>query len=77
MIRRRPAENMEKLERYVGHNIRLSKQVFQEIAQREGGRGYALQNCFVVSAVSRKLRKLVCYGACGPIHVGMAEVALM
>jgi hypothetical protein len=68
---------MENLNRYVGCVVRLKKQAFLAIKERARRQGIALDNCFIVATVSRKLRKLVCYGANFRIMVGVAEVVLV
>jgi len=65
------------LDKYVGHIVRLNKQAFQEIARRAKERGIALENYFLVSGVSRGMRKLICYGANFRIMVGVADVVLV
>jgi len=64
-------------EKYVGRIVRLNQRVFQEIAARARGRGEALENLFLVSAVNREMRKLICYGASLRIAVGAADVVLV
>lgn len=68
---------MEKLDRYVGRIVRLNKQAFQKIAQRAKRQGKALENCFLVAAVSREMRKLICYGADLRIAVSVSDVVLI
>ena len=66
-----------KLDSYVGRIVRLNQQAFREIAKRAMNRGIALENCFLVSGVSRGMRKLICYGASFRIMVGVADVVLI
>lgn len=66
---------MKNLEMYVGRIVRLKQQAFQEIARRANGAN--LENCFIVAAVSREMRKLICYGSNLRIAVGAADVVLV
>ncbi len=68
---------MYRLEKYVGHIVRLNKQAFQEITRRDRRHKEPLENCFLVAAVSREMRKLICYGANLRITVGVSEVVLI
>lgn len=66
---------MKNLEMYVGRIVRLKQQAYQEIARRAHGAN--LENCFIVAAVSREMRKLICYGSNLRIAVGAADVVLV
>lgn len=66
---------MKNLERYVGRIVRLNQQAFAEICRRANGA--VLENRFIVAAVSREMRKLICYGANLRIAVGAADVVLV
>ena len=68
---------MKKLEKYVGHIVRLNKKVFQEIARRAARHGEALENRFLVATVSREMHKLICYGANMRVAVSAADVILI
>lgn len=68
---------MRQLEKYVGRVVRLNKELFQEMAHRARRRGTALENYFVVAAVSREMRKLICYGANLRIAVCASDVVLI
>jgi hypothetical protein len=65
------------LEKYVGRIVRLNQRAFREIAKRARDRSEALENCFLVSEVSRGVQKLICYGANLRIVVGAADVVLI
>jgi len=65
------------LEKYVGRIVRLNQQAFQEIAARAKRQGHVLENCFLVSAVSKEMRKLICYGASLRITVCPSDVVLI
>ncbi|MEO8411386.1 MAG: hypothetical protein ABI478_12530 [Propionivibrio sp.] len=65
------------LDQYVGRTVRLNQQVFQEISGRSRYQGTAFENRFLVSEVSRQMRKLVCYGARLRILVAPADVVLI
>jgi hypothetical protein len=68
---------MDNLNRYVGCIVRLNKQAFLALKERALRQGIAIDNCFIVATVSRKLRKLVCYGANFRIMVGVSDVVLV
>ena len=67
----------KKLHLYVGRIVRLNKHVFQEIKNQAIRKGYALENCFLVSEVSRSVQKLICYGANFRIVVSASDVVLV
>ena len=64
-------------DQYVGRMVRLNQQAFQEISGRSRHQGMAFENRFLVSEVSRQMRKLVCYGARLRILVAPADVVLI
>lgn len=68
---------MKNLNDYVGRNVRLKREVFQPMIRRAQRQGTAVDNCFIVAAVSREMRKLICYGANFRIAVGVSEVVLV
>ena len=68
---------MENLNKYVGRAVRLKEQAFRAIMERARRQGVTLDNCFIVATVSRKLHKLVCYGANFRIMVEVGEVVLV
>lgn len=65
------------LDQYVGRIVRLNHQIFQEISRRSRYQGMPFENRFLVSEVSRQMRKLVCYGATLRILVGPSDVVLI
>ena len=67
----------KKLDHYVGRIVRLNKQAFQEIKSRARHQGKVLENCFLVTEVSRGVQKLICYGANLRIVVSAADVVLV
>jgi hypothetical protein len=67
----------KKLHHYVGRIVRLNKKVFQEMKERAVRQGYALENSFLVSEVSRGVQKLICYGANFRIVVDADDVVLV
>lgn len=67
----------KKLNLYVGRIVRLNKNVFHEIKIRAIRKGHALENCFVVSEVNRRLQTLICYGANFRIVVSASDVVLV
>lgn len=64
-------------EKYVGRIVRLNQRAFQEIVKTARRRGNDLENLFLVSAVNREMRKLICYGANLRISVCAADVVLI
>lgn len=68
---------MHKLEKYVGRIVRLNKQAFQDVARRNKPNKAPPENFFLVAAVSREMRKLICYGANLRIAVGASDVVLV
>ena len=65
------------LEKYVGRVVRLNQRAFRELAARAKRQGETLENCFLVSEVSRGMQKLICYGANLRIVVGVSDVVLI
>ncbi len=68
---------MHTLESYVGRIVRLKQHALLRIEKRRGPRLSPPDNCFVVAAVSRELRQLICYGGDRRIAVGVGEVVLI
>lgn len=68
---------MQDIERYVGRIVRLKQEAFEKISRRARRQGIALENCFIVAAVSREMRKLICYGASLRIAVEVSDVVLV
>lgn len=67
----------QQLDKYIGRIVRLNQKTFQEIVKQAKRQGDTLENCFLVAGVSRKMRKLICYGANLRIAVGVSEVAFI
>ncbi len=67
----------KKLQHYVGRIVRLKKTTFQKIAQRAARSGEAIENCFVVGAVNRPMRELICYGGNMRVAVSLTEIVLV
>jgi hypothetical protein len=61
---------------YVGRVVRLNKTIYEELKSRAMRKGHVLENCFLVTKVSRSLQKLICYGANFRIVVDAADVVL-
>jgi len=68
---------MQKLEKYVGRIVRLKEQAFQRVAGRRKVVSEQLENCFLVAAIDRQMRRLICYGANQRIDVGPGEIVLI
>ena len=68
---------MEDLHAYVGRIVRLKEKAFLALKERARRQGVAIENCFVVAAVSGRLHKLICYGANFRVTVGAGEVILV
>ena len=67
---------MDKLNRYVGRLVSLKQQAFERIAAYHR-RHYPPENRFIVAAVGRGMRKLICYGANLRIEVSPSEVVFV
>lgn len=67
---------MKKLDKYVGRVVRVNDWALRNIKgiRRQSD---ALDSHFIVAAVSRESRKLICYGANMRIAVGAADVSLI
>jgi hypothetical protein len=68
---------MHPLESYVGRIVRLKQQALQAAVKRGRSRLLPPDNCFLVAAVSRELRQLICYGAHLRVAVGVGDVVLI
>lgn len=68
---------MDNPDRYVGHIVRLEQNVFQRLIEQARRRGFVPDNRFLVAAVNRRLRKLICYSADFRVTVSMSEVVLV
>ena len=65
------------LDMYVGRMVRLNQGAFREIAKQAQNQDVAFENSFLVSGVSRGMRKLICYRENLRIIVGPDEVELV
>lgn len=68
---------MNKLEKYVGRIVRLKEQAYQRVAGRRKYGTEDQENCFLVAAIDRQMRRLICYGANRRIDVGPGEIVLI
>ncbi len=68
---------MKVLERYVGRCVRLKASAIGVLPRRRGREAVDFDNCFLVAAISREMKKLVCYGANMCITVAAADVVLI
>jgi hypothetical protein len=66
-----------KLHNYVGRIVRLNEYAFRQLKLRALRQGKALENSFLVTEVSRKMSKLICYGANFRIVVDATDVVLV
>lgn len=62
---------------YVGRLVSLNPDVFRTVTQQGRCKGTRPENRFIVAEVSRKMGKLVCYGANFRVAVGVSDVALV
>lgn len=67
----------QKLHFYVGRIVRLRKALFEEVRNQAIRKELSLENNFLVTEVSRKMRKLICYGASLRIVVDVSDVVLV
>ncbi|MDR1367477.1 MAG: hypothetical protein LBJ76_02015 [Candidatus Accumulibacter sp.] len=67
------------LQSYVGKLVRLNKQIFLKLKDRATRQGHALENYFLVTAVTvnKNVKKLICYGANFCVVVDAADVVLV
>jgi hypothetical protein len=70
-------KTMDQLQKYVGRIVSLNKRAYQAITEKARRQGVALENSFIVAAVSRRMRTLVCYGHNFRITVRAADVVLV
>lgn len=68
---------MKVLEKYVGRCVRLKESAIDLLPKRRGCGDVEFDNCFLVAAISREMKKLICYGANMRIAVGAADVVLI
>ena len=66
-----------KLQKYVGNVVRLNKHAFKRIQIQAIRKGQTIENSFIVSEISRGVRKLICYGANLRIEVDSADAVLV
>jgi len=67
----------QELRQYVGRVVRLNKDVYQGIKARALRKGQDIENSFIVTEVSRSMRKLICYGANFRIVVDVSDVVFV
>ena len=67
----------QKLHFYVGRIVRLKKALFEEVRNQAIRKELSLENSFLVTEVSRKMRKLICYGASFRFVVDVSDVVLV
>jgi len=66
----------KKLKRLVGRNVRLKFAAFQKlVANARSSR--AIENFFVVAAVTGGMGQLICYGANLRVVVSLADIVLI
>ena len=65
-----------KLDHYIGRNVRLKKSTFQKIAEGVNRRGN-LENLFVVAAIAHGMNRLICYGANIRVAVSLSDVVMV
>ena len=63
------------IQQYVGQIVRLNAPLFRRIREQAARHGIILDNAFVVAQVSRKMKRLICYGSSFRIVVDVADVA--
>lgn len=67
----------QELQQYVGRVVRLNKDVYREIKARALRKGQDIENSFIVTEVSRSMRKLICYGADFRVVVSVDDVVFV
>ena len=68
---------MRKLEKYVGRIVRLQQQTYLRITGRGHAAAERQENRFLVAAVDRRMRQLICYGGNFRINVNPSEIILV
>lgn len=68
---------MRKLERYVGRIVRLQQQAYLQIISRGQAIAERQENRFLVAAVDRRMRQLICYGGNFRINVSPSDIILV
>ncbi len=68
---------MKNLKRYVGKLVRLHPARFRSLLASVRRRGQALDNCFLIGAVSDTGRKLICYGFNQRLEVAPDDIVLV
>lgn len=68
---------MKNLKLYVGKLVRLRPAQFRLLLAGVRRRGQALENCFLIGAVSGTGKKLICYGFNQRLEVAAADIVLV
>ncbi|MCM2306662.1 MAG: hypothetical protein NDI91_04220 [Sulfuritalea sp.] len=68
---------MKNLKLYVGKLVRLHPARFRLLLASVRRRGQALENCFLIGAVSGTGRKLICYGFNQRLEVAPDDIVLV
>ena len=68
---------MRELEKYLGRNVRLEQRAFQRIAGKRRYFAERPENHFLVAAIDRRIRRLICYGANCRVAALADEVVLV
>ena len=68
---------MPGLEHYVGSIVRLKQQAYERIVKKSRAVAESEENCFLVAAIDRQMRRLVCYGGNHRIAVCPTEIVLV
>ncbi len=68
---------MHKLEKYIGRIVRLRQQAYQRLSGRKHSPAEQQENRFLVAAIDRRMRQLICYGGNIRINVDPSEIILV
>ncbi|SBT10253.1 hypothetical protein PROAA_40014 [Candidatus Propionivibrio aalborgensis] len=66
----------KKLKALVGRYVRLKYRTFEKLVMPAGKPG-ALENLFVIAAITHGMNKLVCYGSNIRVVVSLSDVVLI
>lgn len=68
---------MRNLKLYVGKLVSLRPVKFRLLLTSARLRGQNLDNCFLIGALSRQGRKLICYGSNQRVEVAASDIVLI
>ena len=70
-------KKVSKLEKYVGKMVQLRQQAYRRFVCRDHGWPRRQENRFLVAAIDRRMKQLICYGGNYRINVNPDEIVLI